>query len=291
MHVWSGYPLYNSEADQRWHSYPPPYYYQGQWWYATPWLWIDGDPHGSYIYSQWESKIVDRMNQPAPVTATMWGYYVPASNSGTIFAQFRNDSTAAISGYVLFVITEDSVYVPTMPNGDDWHNQVARDYLPDHIGMPVSVPAGDSVTVSQPFTIGASWNEEKCKIVAWIQDEILQPDSIKEIWQGCKIDLSELGIEEQHAKDIYLQKINPAPNPCVNGTNFSFNLPAGVEYRINIFDIIGRHVKTLSGISSGRQEVIAWDLKDDTGTQLGAGVYLFRFESNEVNTAGKIVVR
>ena len=294
MHVSSnGYGMYLYEARQRWFSYPPPYYLGGSWYWATPWLWYDGDPHSDW-YTTWESKIANRMNQPAPVTTTMWGDYNSATGNGTIYAQFRNDSTATLNGNVLFVVTEDSIITsPPVPNGDVWHNYVARDYMPSHIGEPVSVPAGDSVIVSQAFTIDAGWNEDQCKILTWIQDDVLQPDSVKEVWQGGMIDLVELGIEEHGAGDVSLQKVNVAPNPCVDGTKFSFNLPAaaGSEYKIDIFDVTGRHVRTLSGLSSGNQEVVAWNLKDDTGFVVGAGVYLFRFESSVVNTNGKIVVR
>ena len=292
MHVSSNaYGMYLYEARQRWFSYPPPYYLGGTWYWATPWLWYDGDPHSDW-YNTWESKIVNRMNQPAPVTATMWGDYNASSMTGTIYAQFRNDSTETLNGHVLFVITEDSIQTsPPVPNGDVWHNYVARDYLPNYTGTLVNIPAGDSVTVSEAFTIDAEWNRYKLTFVTWFQDDVLQPDSAKEIWQGGMIDFSVFGIEEVPAEDVSLQKVNVAPNPCVDGTKFSFNLPTGSEYKIDIFDVTGRHVKTLAGLSSGNQEVVAWNLKDDRGFVIGAGVYLFRFESNVVNTNGKIVVR
>ncbi|OPX17931.1 hypothetical protein BXT86_03840 [candidate division WOR-3 bacterium 4484_100] len=196
MHIDNGYPLYNAEARQRMYFYPPPYYYQGNWYYATPWLWYDGDPHGSYLYSTWESKIVNRMNQPSPVTLTIWGDY-SADGSGTVYAKFRNDSTATLNGRVIFVITEDSLYY-SGPNGDVWHNHVARDYLPDQNGQTVSIAPGDSITLSQPFTIQSGWDENMCQIVTWIQSDVLQSDSTKEIWQGGYIDVTELSIKEHN---------------------------------------------------------------------------------------------
>ena len=78
MHVVSSYPLYCAEALQRMYTYRPPY--NGG--YATPWLWYDGDQHGSYSYSLWESKITTRMAQPAPVTVTMWGDYSTTAGTG-----------------------------------------------------------------------------------------------------------------------------------------------------------------------------------------------------------------
>jgi hypothetical protein len=292
MHVRSGYEGYCYEARQRMYYYPPPYYSGGSWYYVTPWLWYDGDKHGGYQYSTWQSKIVSRMNQPAPVTITMWGSYTPSDGTGTIYAQFRNDSTATTNGRVLIVITEDSLYYTNAPNGDYWHNHVARDYVPDQNGQMVSIPAGDSVTVSQPFTIQAGWNEDKCDIVTWIQNDVMQTDSTKEIWQGGYTKVTDLiGIEEENFDVIATKELSVTPNPCVNGTEFAFALPVGSEYKIDIYDVLGRRVRTLEGVSSSDQESVTWSCMNDIGSRVATGVYLYRFESELLKTTGKIVVR
>ncbi|MCK4672350.1 Omp28-related outer membrane protein [candidate division WOR-3 bacterium] len=276
MHLASSYPLYCAEALSRAYYYPSPY--------VTPMLKYDGLNGGS-SYGSWSGFITNRFSIDATVTTTMDGNY--SDGSGTINIHLRNDTTVTITGRVYIVITEDSLYY-LGPNGDPWHNHVARDYVPTDAGQYVSIPAGDSVTVSQPFTIQTGWNEDMCEIVAW-----LQTDGTRKVWQGATKQVMELnpGIEEHEVEVASIYAVTAAPNPCVSGTNFSFSLPAGVEYGINIFDVTGRHVKTLCGISSGSQEVVAWNLEDDTGMLVGSGVYLYQFESSTVNTTGKIVVR
>lgn len=291
MHVYTSYPLGTAEAHDRWYSYPPPYWYNNGWYFATPWLWIDGNKDGAYIYSQWTSMITNRMNQPAPVIITMWGDWWPAQGTGTVYAQYRNDTTAALNGNALFVITEDSLFY-SAGNGDQWHNQVARDYLPNHIGQAVSIAPGDSVTVSQTFTLGTTWNPDRIKFVTMFQDLNMNPmDSVIEIWQGGILDIDELGIEEYGNNEIAQSQIVPIPNPAVNGTRFSFTLPNGNIYRISFYDISGRKIKTLSGVASGTEESVEWNLKNDQGTRVNAGVYLYRFESSETESTGKVVVR
>lgn len=292
MHVYTAYPLGLAEAYQRWHFYPPPYWYNNGWYYATPWLWIDGDKDGAYIYSQWNTMITQRMAEPAPVTATVWGEYIPAASAGTINAQFRNDSSATIEGRVMFCITEDSLYYPA-GNGDQWHNHVARDYLPNYIGESVSIPAGDSLTVSEEFTIDPGWNTEKLNFVAWIQDAAMLPDSTIEIWQGGKLPFAELtvGTQEYGNEEASISRITPVPNPCVNGTRFAFTLQAGESYRIFFYDVSGRLVKTIQGTGSGSEQTAHWDLKNDNGTRVSAGVYLYRFESAETSASGKVIVQ
>jgi hypothetical protein len=259
--------------------------------YIPPWLWYDGDPDGSWSYWDWESKIVDRMNQPSPVTIQMWGSYYPADDTGTVYARFRNDSTATIDGRVLFVITEDSLYYQTPYI--EWHNNVPRDYLPDENGAIVSIPPGDSVTVSQPFTIDIDWNADFCRILTWIQNDSMQVDSTKEIWQGGLVKVTDLisGIEDEFVEELPRSGITVTPNPCVEATEFSFHLPAESAYRIGIFDIMGRRIRTLNGVTSGGRHSIRWNRRDDAGTLVRAGVYLYHFTSDIITVTGKVIVR
>lgn len=282
MHVNSNYPLYCAEALSRVYYYPAPY--------VTPMLKYDGRNGGS-SYGGWRSMIENRMQtaEQAPVTITMWGDYTASDGSGTVYVQFRNDSTATISGRVLMVITEDSLYY-LGNNGDPWHNHVARDYLPTHNGQTVTIAPGDSVVVSQPFTIQGNWDEQMCDIVAWIQDDILS-NGVKNVWQGAQIPVTQLGIVEDESREIAVPNVMALPNPCVDGTEFSFDIPVGSEYRIDIFNVTGQHIKTLQGITSGTHNSVRWNRANEDGMQVSSGVYFYRFESNATQISGKIVVR
>lgn len=258
--------------------YPGPYY--------TPWLWFDGNAQGGYNTGTWASLITNRMSQPAPVTITMWGDLNQTTNTGTIYAQFRNDSNATINANVLFVITEDNIILHTPGgNGDTMHNHVARAYLPNYTGSSVSIHAGDSITVSYPFTIQSNWYIRTCEIVAMIQNPIAN-GTTKEILQGAKINLLALpGVEESHNDIRITSFVKVVPNPSANGTKFAFSLPSGTQYKISIFDAAGRNIKTLTGIATGRNDLVQWH------PEVRAGIYLYRFESNVTNTSGKIIVK
>lgn len=275
MHLRSGYPLYSAEAYARMQYYPSSNWY-------TPNLILDGTPRGS-DYSGWQSYIVSRMNQPSPMRISMWGTY--GSGSGTINARYYNDSTASITATVYFVITEDSCYYAA-PNGDQWHNHVARDYVPNQIGQQVTIPSGDSATQTQNFTIQSGWNVNRCKIVTWIQNS-----STKEVYQAGFIKVSELtGINEGQNATIH-KKVVSMPNPCVNGTNFQFNISLGTEWKILIFDVLGREIQRFYGTGNGTHQSLEWNLQDNRGNRVESGVYFYRFISPELNSTGKIVVR
>ena len=232
------------------------------------------------------------MNVPAPATIRIWGTYDPDARVGTINARFINsESEEPLNGNILFIITEDSIFF-TGANLDPLHNHVARDYIPNYIGSSVSIALRDSVTVSYPFNISSAWEHRRCEIVTMIQDPVLSGDSLVEIWQGAKIKVSQLtyvGVEEQNQQTYFSRKVEVAPNPCVNETRFAFNLPKGTGYKIGIFDVSGRQVKTVNGTAAGERESVRCDLK--TTNSINSGIYFYRFSSNVVNTAGKIIIQ
>jgi hypothetical protein len=100
-----------------------------------------------------------------------------------------------------------------------------------------------------------------------------------------------MGIEEFGNNSIVQSNINPVPNPAVNNTRFAFTLPDGDIYRIAFYDVSGRKIKTLDGIASGSEDVVEWNLRNEQGTRVSAGVYLYRFESPEITTTGKVVIK
>jgi hypothetical protein len=253
----------------------------------TPWLFIDGASSGSG-YSNWQNLILDRASIETPITARIWGNYDPSTRNGIINVRFYSDSTTTLEGNVLFVLTEDSIQRST-PTGDLWHNHVARDYIPDHVGTPVILRYQDSVTVSQSFSLASNWVANQCEIVAMIQNPVAI-NNTKEIWQGAKVLIPELpmaSIEENPPIQKTAYKITVYPNPCINQARFSFSMPAGSEYKIGFFDVSGRTVKTLNGVASGNNDLVNCDLR----SSVTPGIYFYQFESSNGTAHGKIIVQ
>jgi hypothetical protein len=69
----------------------------------------------------------------------------------------------------------------------------------------------------------------------------------------------------------------PYPNPSNVPTRMEYALPVASEVRVDAYDIMGRHVRTLlSGFRPAGRGDVKWDLKDDQGRRVQAGVYLVR---------------
>ena len=72
------------------------------------------------------------------------------------------------------------------------------------------------------------------------------------------------------------------PNPFNPETTIRFELPHAVEVKLEVFDILGQKVRTLvSGHMESGTHAAIWDGQNETGAQVGNGVYLYRIQANE----------
>jgi len=83
------------------------------------------------------------------------------------------------------------------------------------------------------------------------------------------------------------------PNPASQYTLISYSLPIESEVYVEILDIFGSKVRTLSsGMESSGERTIEWNLTDDAGKQVASGTYFCRLKAgNEVRTEKITVVR
>jgi hypothetical protein len=81
------------------------------------------------------------------------------------------------------------------------------------------------------------------------------------------------------------------PNPTRRGTTISFSLVTASEVFLEIYNKIGRRVRTLvdGKVRSGTQTVY-WDGNDDDGRSLPVGVYFARFETEGCKETEKLIL-
>jgi len=77
------------------------------------------------------------------------------------------------------------------------------------------------------------------------------------------------------------------PNPFNPTTSISFAVPARSRVTLRIYDVAGRHVKTLldDDVDGGVRNVV-WDGRDERGNRVGSGVYFY-----EMRTANTVLTR
>ncbi len=86
--------------------------------------------------------------------------------------------------------------------------------------------------------------------------------------------------------------LEPAfPNPFSAATRFALQLPAGTEYSVSIYDILGRRVTVLrKGRSDGSRIALRWDGRDRNGAPLADGVYLISVETGGTRHVSKVLL-
>ncbi len=135
-----------------------------------PHLWIDGTVDGGYQPSPWPIYIQSELNKPTSIRINMQVQYDSTKNTGFVYTQISNESDSTHSNLRLFyVITESNIYYQA-PNGEDIHNQVMRDMIPNATGKAIDVPPNQTIYDTAEFTIDPRWNENNCQVVVFVQN-------------------------------------------------------------------------------------------------------------------------
>jgi predicted outer membrane repeat protein len=82
------------------------------------------------------------------------------------------------------------------------------------------------------------------------------------------------------------------PNPFIDRTTISFDLPSARSVKIHIYDITGRRLRELTpdaALPAGRSRVV-WDGRDDNAAPLSAGVYLYSVEAAGLAGQGRMLL-
>jgi hypothetical protein len=83
----------------------------------------------------------------------------------------------------------------------------------------------------------------------------------------------------------------PGPNPARDAADFHFALPTAGKVSLEIYDVRGAHVRTLeSGRLPAGAHATKWELADDGGRPVGAGVYLARLTFGDQRLVRRIAV-
>jgi flagellar hook assembly protein FlgD len=79
------------------------------------------------------------------------------------------------------------------------------------------------------------------------------------------------------------------PSPARGPVALSFTLPHAAAVQLAIYDLSGRHVRELSsGVRTAGEHVISWDLHDEAGRAVGAGLYFAQLRTEGHQLTQKI---
>jgi hypothetical protein len=120
----------------------------------------------------------------------------------------------------------------------------------------------------------------------WVSShDFSQSDSLYAYRLGADADPTTSAIEP-----VGTLALTVAPNPSMAGTRVAFSLPVESAVSVEVFDVRGRHVRTLANerMAAGPHR-IAWTEDADDGRVVAAGVYWLRVSGPGWNATRRIV--
>jgi hypothetical protein len=70
---------------------------------------------------------------------------------------------------------------------------------------------------------------------------------------------------------------SPWPNPARQSAHWAYSVPQAAQVQVDVFDVTGRHVHTVaSGERGAGRGELSWDLRDDGGRPVDAGLYFVK---------------
>ena len=70
------------------------------------------------------------------------------------------------------------------------------------------------------------------------------------------------------------------PNPFNPVTTIKYEIPTIGKVRLEVFDVLGRRVRSLAAPVDG--ETVTWDLRRSDGSRVPSGVYFLSLSNEEV---------
>ena len=86
------------------------------------------------------------------------------------------------------------------------------------------------------------------------------------------------GVGDETAGSLNFEPVSP--NPARGNAAMRFTLPAASDVRLAVFDLAGRHLRTLvAGRLAAGSHVVRWDGRDGSDSPLGSGLFFVRLEA------------
>jgi len=225
-----------------------------------------------------------RTRAPSRFTIRLNGWYNRSTRLGRLQAWVKNEGTSSYTGVLQRVIVEDSTW--WSGTYQYYQNQAMRKMYPNASGVTLTIPAGDSVLKDTTFSISASWRQDSCMIVVFLQNTQAQGDTIQ---QGAQARVKAMTAIEEEAGEVYPQNISLAlksANPFSRFVDIGYALPMDTKVTLKVYNSSGQVVRTLvDGQAPHGYHTARFD-----GAGLPNGVYLVMLRDRESLLTRKVTL-
>ncbi len=101
------------------------------------------------------------------------------------------------------------------------------------------------------------------------------------------------GIEDEEGGDIITsyELMQNYPNPFVNETSISYQLPKDAHANLVIYDMLGRKVITLvNGLQLAGAHIVRWDGRSEDGSKVANGIYFYHLSTSDFQASQKMLI-
>jgi len=95
----------------------------------------------------------------------------------------------------------------------------------------------------------------------------------------------------EDVRPLSFELLGNYPNPFNPSTKIRYTLDSEAQVRVEIFNLLGRRVRTLWNASQAPgQYELAWNAEGDDGKKLSSGVYFLRIMAGDQTRTGKMTL-
>lgn len=80
------------------------------------------------------------------------------------------------------------------------------------------------------------------------------------------------------------------PNPFNSSTVIELDIPIETDYKVRIYNILGRKINEFKGKGEKGKIKISWDGTDQTGAALASGLYFYRIDAGDYSASNKMII-
>ncbi len=193
----------------------------------------------------------------------LYEFELPAGNFS-----FQLENLEGSVNWGLSLYPQDAAYHAkwaTVPGGVSWDNLAGED---EHFAVAITEPGYYALAV---------WKVAHTD--TW-------QDGTYQLTVGPDVSAIDDPITLPHVTTL----VGVHPNPFRPHTTLTYELVAGGPAKLEIYDVLGRRVRTLMNRNqpAGRHEA-TWDGCDEAGRQVPSGTYLLRFSAGEIRVLRKVI--
>ncbi len=247
----------------------------------------------AYYLSTGDSLIVSWHDVPHFGTGGPYTFQIILLASGKIVFQYQTVNSPVNSSTTGIQNSNGSVGLQVAFNQDYLTNELAVEIRYPVFWLTIDPRAG-AIFPNESGTINVTFDASELPVGMYtgsIQIITNDPDH-QSVSVPCTLQVVRTDIAENDgALPAVFSLAQNYPNPFNPTTEISFGLPTAGPVKLEIFDIVGRKVKTLVNreMAAGVHKVI-WDGRNEEGGSVGSGIYFYRLSSGDNSIARKMVM-